>query len=274
MIQRIFLAGTLIILAVSSGCGQNIFEGMADDKTPAARLETAKIALDDGNYSEAVSLLGDLCGVDPSQAVDPAQLTCNSATQADLASALVANATGLDAFELIKKAEAVTAGTTNSFGTLSQLMPIDAINACAAGGDCSLQTELSNATAILSGIPSADRTENQNLQLAVAAATDAVVSIGVISGGFSGLDGCDLNTDPDCIPVPAVIPDVAEIDQATTDRLTQDMNNLADGVAGSNLSADLTTQINTIETNMDSDQSSDVSSAELNAYIQDVVNGL
>ena len=43
-----------------TGCEGNIFEGLADDSSYEARLEEAMIALDDGDYAKARSILSDL----------------------------------------------------------------------------------------------------------------------------------------------------------------------------------------------------------------------
>lgn len=62
-----FLLSTGLFLggAEGQGCGgKSVFESMADDSTDEAKLEKAKIALDDGEFADAVEILADLCGTD------------------------------------------------------------------------------------------------------------------------------------------------------------------------------------------------------------------
>jgi hypothetical protein len=47
----------LMLLFTVTGCGENVFEGVANDDSLDAQLEEAKIALDDSNYSKAIELL-------------------------------------------------------------------------------------------------------------------------------------------------------------------------------------------------------------------------
>ena len=45
------------IIFLFSGCGDNLFEGVSDDKSYEAKLEDAKIAIDDEEYAEARDIL-------------------------------------------------------------------------------------------------------------------------------------------------------------------------------------------------------------------------
>src|SRR3972149_6447761 len=163
-----------------AGCGGNLFEGLSDSDSDAAQKEEAKIALDKGDYSEAVSLLEELCGTD-------IPLTCDEETQADLASAYIASATNLDVLQLIDAAENAAAG--ESFTTLSTLLPIDEINACVATpSSCTMHTDMDKAIAILDNllpdtVPEEPTSVQKNLylQLATAAAVDIVVTVGLVS---------------------------------------------------------------------------------------------
>ena len=250
LIPMIF-ASTLL-----SGCGGNIFESMVDNNSTAAKKEDARIALDKGNYTEAVRLLEELCGTDTSN------LTCDEETQANLASAYIADATNLDVLQLIAKAEEAAAGTASSFTTVSTLLPITDINACASDPTaCTITDKMGDAITILEGllpatVPAnpADTEKNLYLQLAVASAVDIAVTIGTVSGG--------LNTDGTPVEVPT------DIDQATLTTITNDVNNIIDGVSGSGLvSAELTNDINNIKSEIDSTPDGNVTLGELQTYI-------
>src|SRR4030065_1505352 len=93
-VKKLFIA--LVSASILfAGCGGNMFEGLSDSNSAMSKKEEAKIALDKGDYSEAVSLLEELCGTDTSNP------TCDEETQTDLASAYIASATGLDMLQLI-----------------------------------------------------------------------------------------------------------------------------------------------------------------------------
>ena len=137
IVKKLFITwvSTSILFA---GCGGNMFEGLSDSNSAMSKKEEAKIALDKGDYTEAVSLLEELCGTDTSN------LTCDEETQTDLASAYIAIATGLDVLQLIDAAD--TAAATESFSTISTLLPIEEINACAADpSSCTIQTNMDSA---------------------------------------------------------------------------------------------------------------------------------
>lgn len=246
------LASTLL-----TGCGGNLFEGMADDSTEEAKMEAAKIALDKGDYTKAVSLLEELCGT------DTANLTCDDTAKADLASAYVATATGLDVLELIAQAEEAAADPTGSFTTVSTLLPIDDINNCVSDpASCTIQTDLEKAIEILDSLlpdtVPADPTpeqKNQYLQLATASAVNVAVTIGIVSDGLDPVTGLP-NTPP------------SSIDPADVTNVSEDINNIVLGLEGADIiSTSLSEDISTIETSMDTNGDDTVSEAELINYI-------
>lgn len=51
------------------GCGGNAFEGISDDDSFEARLETARMNIDDGEYREAIDILNDLKEEQPNNKV-------------------------------------------------------------------------------------------------------------------------------------------------------------------------------------------------------------
>jgi hypothetical protein len=64
-LSRCLLLLTVALLCVAYGCSGNAFEGVADDNSKDAKLEEARMALDDANYSRAAELLNDLLDQDP-----------------------------------------------------------------------------------------------------------------------------------------------------------------------------------------------------------------
>jgi len=240
-----------------TGCGGNLFEGLADDGTKGAKMEAARIALDEGDYGKAVLLLEELCGT------DTANLTCDDTARADLASAYVARATGLDVLKLIEKAEEAAAGPTGSFTTVSTLLPIGEINNCVSDpGSCTIQGDLEKAIDILNGllpdtVPSDPTPEQKNryLQLSVASAVDIAVTIGLVSDGLDQETGLP-NNPPSSIPIEYVT------------RVSDDINNIVLGLEGAGIpSTNLSEDINTIETSIDVNGDKVVSETELKDYI-------
>src|SRR3990172_8704402 len=246
----IMLVFTSVIFA---GCGGNLFEGLSDSDSDAAKKEKAKIALDKGDYTEAVSLLEELCGTDISN------LPCDEETQADLASAYIASATDLDVLQLIDAAENAT--TTESFTTLSTLLPIDEINACVATpSSCTMQTDLAKAIEILDNLlPDTVPAEltsvqkNQYLQLATAAAVDIVVTVGLVSSGLNPDTG-----------LPITIP--TDVSDADLTDVSDNIGNIVLGLEGAGiLNTGISQDIGTIQTEISSDNT--VTETELIDYI-------
>ena len=255
--KKIFLI--LMPLLIISGCGSNMFEGMVDNNSTAAKKEAAQIALDKGTYAEAIRLLEELCGK------DTANLTCDEETQANLASAYIAYATNFDVLQLLAKAEEASTGDAGSFTTVSTLLPLADINACASDPNaCTITENMANAISILDGLlpdtvpvnPTATE-KNLYLQLAIASAVDAAVNIGIVSGGL------DDNGTPKETP--------ASISTDTLTTLTNDVNHITDGVTGSGLvSTELTNDINNITSGIDSNSDRTVDSGELTTYINNL----
>jgi hypothetical protein len=228
----------LLILATGGimGCGENLFENLAENDTQASKIESAQIALDSRSYASAITTLQEICGIDPSNP------TCDNTTRAMLASAYSGLA-GLDAINLINNA---STGTITSFGSFSSLLPAPTAEN---------KTAMNNAVTLLSGIPS--KTTDQNLQLAAVAVADVVVAI-----------GADLNVtfDPQT-GLPSSSPPASGISAATLSQVSNDVTKIAEGVTGSGLTnADLTNDINQIKSDLAGTDSS-VSATELHNFL-------
>lgn len=233
-----FVGATLV-----AGCGDsNLFEGLANDGTTQATVEGARIDIDNGNYTAAIAALQALCGTNLSAP------TCDAQTVSLFAAAYSGRA-GLDVLDLIQEATSTASGGTGSFATFSTLIP-DPTPAN--------KQDLHDAVTLLSGL--ASLTANQNLQLAVVAAADLIVTVGVdVTGGFDPSTGRPVNPPLSSSDVP----------QATATQVTTDMNLVIAGVNGSGLvSEDLTNDITQITDALDSNpQDGIVSASELQSYL-------
>jgi hypothetical protein len=81
----------LLFSATFAGCGGNAFEGVSDDDSFEAKLEAARMNIDDGQYQEAIHILGNLKEEQPH----------NSDVAKYLGSAY-AGLAGLDTFNLLE----------------------------------------------------------------------------------------------------------------------------------------------------------------------------
>jgi hypothetical protein len=227
-------------------CGDaNLFEGLGNDETQQAKIESAKIDLDKGNYSVAIATLQELCGTNFSQP------TCDAETASLLASAYSGRA-GLDAIDLINKATNTSGGTTNSFSTFSAILPTLTESS---------KNDMHIAVTLLSGLSS--RTANQSLQMAIVATADLITTVGVdLTNGYNTNTGA-----PNSVPTLSAVQS-AETNLGTVTQVSNDLSLVVQGVAGSALSnQDLTNDITEIENNLDADQNGIVTASELQSYL-------
>lgn len=237
--RRYVLPIFFLLFLLFYGCGDlNIFEGLADDNTQKARLEEAQIALDSGDFTKAVDILLDLCGL---SAANPASgiPTCDNDTRALLASAYMGRA-GLDLIKIIDTAVNAT-GQQGTFTEFSTLFLDPSLN----------QADMHNAALLLSGIQG--RTQQQNLQMAVAATADTVLIVRDAVGGFnsSGL--------PNSVP--------SSFNTTTTNTVTDNISLISTGISGSGIAnADLTSDISTLQTNIAGGDTS-ANSCDLRKYL-------
>lgn len=232
-----------LVYSMSVGCSNsNIFEGLTDDNTKGAKLEEAQIALDKGDFTAAINTLLDLCGL---SAQDPTSgtTTCDNDTRALLASAYLGRA-GLDVIKIID-----TAVNTANTGTQGSIDTFTEFSKLLLNGK---ETDTHNAAIILSNIQ--NKTPDQNLQMAVAATADTVLIIKDVAG-----------IDP-TTGVPIKLPSTSEI-STTASAITTNMPLITGGITGSGIvSANLTADINTIQTNI-SGADQVVQPTELQTYI-------
>jgi hypothetical protein len=204
-----FLLSTGLFLggADGEGCGgKSVFESMADDGTDEAKLEKAKIALDEGEFADAVELLADLCGTDVTAP------TCDPEAVSLYASAFAGRA-GLDVFDLIQEASDRPVAPGSSYTLFSSHF---------SSPDSVDVSDMNSAVLLLTSLPI--RTPDQGLQLAVATVVDLVVVLGSQTGGY-GTDGRPVN-----VPTAAEL-DVSVIEGVTLiSRVLRDVNNMDTGL--------------------------------------------
>lgn len=242
--MKVLFTGVLIGLLPACGDG-NVFDGLADQDTTAAKLEAAKIAVDSGDFTAAIATLEQFCGTDTSVP------TCDAETAAILASAYAGRA-GLNVFDLITTVTTTGSGSTGSFSSFSTLLPAPTAEN---------KSDLHDAVAILASLSSP--TANQSLALAVMAMADIVVTIGVdLTGGFDATTG-----------VPTTVPTLTDVQNAETSdgtvtQVTNDLDLVVQGVTGSGLvNEDITNDINQVEDSIDTNQDGTVSASELQAFL-------
>lgn len=150
----------LLLIFLISGCGDNIFSG--NNSSLEAKIEEAKIALDEGVYDSAIKILEGICGTD----INNPQ--CDSDMISLLASAYMGTA-GLDVISLIDAADKITTNNPND-NTAAFDMFADIIKP-------SNIDNLQTAITLLNNIDDAERTTEQELQRAVASASHMVANI-------------------------------------------------------------------------------------------------
>lgn len=179
---------------------------MADDGSDEAQLEKARIALDEGEFDDAVEILADLCGTDYSAP------SCDPEVVGLYASAFSGRA-GLDVFDLIQEAADRPVAPGSSYTLFStHFSDPDSVDV----GDMN--------KAVLLLLSLSTRTPGQGLQLAVATVVDLVVLLGNETGGY-GADGS-----PNQVPTAAEL-DLSVIEGITlVSRVSRDVTNMGIGL--------------------------------------------
>jgi hypothetical protein len=105
MKKNLWIAGMLMVGLMASGCSEK-------DDTTEAKIEEAKIAIDNGNYNEAISILSELLDKDGDGDFDDQDLGGLTAEDSEaarlLASAYIGNA-GVDMLAVLDAAEQASA---------------------------------------------------------------------------------------------------------------------------------------------------------------------
>jgi len=218
----VILGVGLLVISLLMGCGDDnsILEGMADDGSREARLEEARIALDDGDYANALDILLTLRDKYPG---DSTILKYLSNAYAGLA--------GLDTFNILTTIEELDdAGNSGSIDMIGLVLGDS--NGLLTGAAISEKLDhLANALDALNEID--DRDTDQLAQGGILAVAHVALTLGDIvlndlnessvalteegiNSQYSGAGGADL--------------DDSNITQETLDDLQQDIEMVADAV--------------------------------------------
>lgn len=219
----------LMALVTLAGCESNVFESIADDSSDAATFEDARMALDDGNYQEAIDLLE---GSYDSNNPDPA-------VAGILASAYMGKA-GVDLTYLIENSDD---DDKESFDVIASALSLQTT----AEGDAryldtasvnNLLTNLEKANGFLDDVagaatlPLKDRQDAQ-VQRGIGSAIHFIMSIGKTAQDATGAtQGIPINKDA----YQAIYADGSGQDPATLDgavdltALNADINDVQDAV--------------------------------------------
>ncbi|MBI5192654.1 MAG: hypothetical protein HZA08_04320 [Nitrospirae bacterium] len=276
------LSITLVVASfLLAGCGENMFKNQAKTDSETAQKEDAKIALDTGDYTQAITILEKMCGGISTAVSD---LSCDKDSKVDLASAYIAEATGLDVLKLIAAAEGTLAkpkvlyspAAEDDFKKISELIDIskisDCINELTTSNTCEMKQQLTRAIDILdfllitnptpaqiASLSSEDK--NLYLQLGIASAVDLVISVGVVSGGF-----CPTDYLPTTIPTSDSHNMVADINR--------DLGTIEKGLGTSGIlpdNLDISNVINKIKKSLDTNSNGSIDFTELKAYITGLI---
>jgi len=93
------VAFALFMICISVGCGGSVFEGVSDDGSDDAKLEAARMAMDDGEYNKAAEILKEMLDWDPD---DPQDVPEDDARTLAYLGHAYAGMAGLDTLDLLK----------------------------------------------------------------------------------------------------------------------------------------------------------------------------
>jgi hypothetical protein len=168
--------GGLLMLALflggadGGGCGgKNVFKDVADDSSTQAKIEAARIAIDQKNYTSAINILEGICGTDSTAP------TCDSPTVSLLASAYMGRG-GVNMLQVIGDTQ--TDSTWPCTFTFFSL-PYKGQTVAQLQTD---QVDLLKSISLLIALPS--RTPDEGFQLTIGALSEMAVEMGLVSGGY------------------------------------------------------------------------------------------
>lgn len=252
-----------------SGCSGNVFEGVSDDDSDDAKLEEARMALDDGEYSKAAQLLNDLLDGNPT---DPQALVYLSHAYAGLA--------GLDTLDLLTIIDELDeSGDSGSIDMVGLVLGDEDGDITAAEVDAKLQ-HLNDAIDNLEQIEAngGSLSDDETVQRGVLAVVrTAMVLADIIladqgsgSGGSIRLteDGIDAlyNDRPD-------FDDDVSSDQL--DYLSDDIESIQEAVGVLNEMGsdnDLSEDFNEFENDLNPDGNSIITTDEVEGYVESLVS--
>lgn len=252
-----------------TGCEGNMFEGFADDSSYEARLEEAMIALDDGDYAKAKSILTELNADYPNR---PTILQYLSNASAGLA--------GIDTFNLLETIEQINdnpnAGSIDMIGQMlgdtDGVLTVDEIK--------EKIDNINDAISTLGAID--DPTDDQIVQLGLLSLNRAVLTIGDVIADDRRIQTVTLTENGISNLYPGnTTPDFSDnlVDDQGNNRLDtltidiQNINNSIDSItniSGEDSENDLSENFGDFSDEIDTDGVYGISTEDLEKFINDL----
>ena len=250
------------VIFALTGCDDNVFESIADDDSYEARIEEARIAIDDANYAGARDLLLALNADFP-----------NTAEVLRLLANAYAGLAGLDTFNLLETIDLLD--DQNNEGD------IDMIGLVLGSADGVLTaTEITNklanfANAINALASISSPTDDERVQLGIMSLNHAALTIADIIIEDTGNTEVTLTDEGlDTLYPAGTTPEFST--EATSERLTsisQDIVTISDSVAaidrvtGADVNNDISESLEGFQNDVDPDGDESVTQSELESYI-------
>lgn len=256
----LFLCLAALIIA---SCEENSLEWLADDSSYEARIEEARIAIDDREYARARDLLLQLKAEYPG---DPLILQYLSNAYAGL--------TGLDTFNLLTTIDQlIEANDTGSIDMVGTVLG-DAAGLINADDIDEMLANLNEAISNLEEIP--NPTDDQTVQLGLLSLNHAAVTIADIVAENQSLTQVELTEEGLGEIYGGTAPDLSN--EATSDRLDSlsgDMENIGNAVDSiANITGieegeenDLSESFDEFQGNLDTDADGSITQQELQDYL-------
>lgn len=209
----------LIILCIFLvNCGDsNIFDGIADEDSKEARTEEALIAMDDGDYDTAISILSSLVDSHP-----------DDDTLIQYLSSAYAGSAGLDTLDLIEVIDELDdAGSSGSIDMVGLVLGGDAGQLSSDEVDAKL-ADIEEAIAILSTIGTLN--EDQRIQLGVLSVTHLSLTLADLIMDDRGVDQITLTEEGIDTLYGSDSPDFSGVDAGTLDEIDEDLDHIATAI--------------------------------------------
>jgi hypothetical protein len=252
-----------------TGCEGNMFEGLADDSSYEARLEEAMIALDDGDYAKARSILTELNADYPNR---PTILQYLSNASAGLA--------GIDTFNLLETIEQINDNpNAGSIDMIGQILG-DTDGVLTADEIKEKIDNINDAISALGAID--DPTDDQIVQLGLLSLNRSVLTIGDVIADDQGIQAVTLTENGISNLYPGnTTPDFSDnlVDDQGNNRLdtltidNQNINNSIDSItriSGKDSENDLSENFGDFSDEIDTDGVDGISIEDLENFINDL----
>ena len=248
------------IIFLFSGCGDNLFEGVYDDKSFEARLEEAKIAIDDENYAEARDILLKLKEDHP-----------NNKEVLKYLSNAYAGLAGIDTFSLLEIIDELDEnGNSGS---------IDMIGLVLGDAEGSISSEevgesLANLEAALENLQLIENPDDdQIIQMGILGMSHMTLTIAEVVMDDLGLDDVELTEDGLSELYPDDSADFSDI-EVPVESLSNDLGLINDAIdelnAISDSGNDLAEDFEEFQEDIDPDDNGEITAEELENFINEM----